>query len=186
MFESYVKSIFLFFYYIFLEEKIALKATRKVLKRQKHLLAKLPNSSMQSQLMYSEIQEGIANQEIVLLLITSCLQIWKKYQRYSFSRNKSEQPLRRKNMSSGVNFIPSIDLEPWCDFLRETEDEVVLVVILSKILLFKDEDIAKAMKISIGTVKYRLGYGLRCLGNMSPSGVQFIGVTKGYETTSTQ
>ena len=34
MFEPYVKSIFLFFYYIFLEEKIASKATHKVLKKQ--------------------------------------------------------------------------------------------------------------------------------------------------------
>ena len=184
MFEPYVKSIFLFFYYVFLEEKIALKATRKVLKRQKQLLAKLPNRTMQSQFIYSEIYEETANQEVIILLISSCLQIWKKYQKYSFSKNKNKQTL--KDISNKEGFIPSVDLEPWCDFLRETEDEVVLVVILSKILLFKDEDIAKAMEISIGTVKYRLGYGLRCLGNMSPSGVQFMGVTRGYETTPTQ
>ena len=61
-------------------------------------------------------------------------------------------------------------------FLKEAEDEVVLVVILSKILLFQDKDIAKGMGISIGTVRYRLGYGLRCLGSMSPPGVEFMGV----------
>ncbi len=183
MFEPYIKSIFLFFYYIFLEEKIALKATRKVLKRQKQLSTQLPNSSIQSQPIYSEMQEQQRRQEVISLLIPSCLQIWKKYQKYSFSKNKNKQTLRDAHK---VSFTPSFDLEPWCDFLRETEDEVVLVVILSKILLFKDEDIAKAMKISIGTVKYRLGYGLRCLGNMSPSGVQFIGVTNSYETASAQ
>ena len=182
MFEPYVKSIFLFFYYIFLEEKMALKATRKVLKRQKQSLAKLPHKATQSQLIYSQDQEKTINQEIIYLLISICLQVWKKYQKYSFSKNK--QNLR--GTSNKESFMPSIDLEPWRDFLRETKDEVVLVVILSKILLFKDEDIASAMKISIGTVKYRLGYGLRCLGNMSPSGVQFIGVKKDYETTSAQ
>ena len=175
MFEPYVKSIFLFFYYIFLEEKTASKATRKVLKKQKKLSA--ISKTTQDQLIYSKIKTD--HQEVICLLIASCLQVLKKYQKHSFSKNK--QNLRSPHKGS---FIPSIDLEPWCDFLRETEDEVVLVVILSKILLFKDEDIARAMKISIGTVKYRLGYGLRCLGNMSPSGVQFIGVIKNYETTS--
>ena len=175
MFEPYIRSIFLFFYYIFLEEKIALKATYKVLKKQKNLSA--ISKATQDQLIYSKTKTD--HQEVICLLIASCLQVLKKYQKHSFSKNK-------QNLRSPINkggFIPSIDLEPWCDFLRETEDEVALVVILSKILLFKDENIAKAMKISIGTVKYRLGYGLRCLGNMSPSGVQFIGVTKNYETT---
>ena len=182
MFEPYIKSIFLFFYYIFLEEKIALKATRKVLKKQKQLSSTFFDRSIPDQSIYSKMQEQKIRSEVISLLISSCLQVWKKYQKYNFSKNK--QIL--SDHSHQKNFTLSFDLEPWCDFLRETEDEVVLVVILSKILLFKDEDIAKAMKVSIGTVKYRLGYGLRCLGNMSPSGVQFIGVTNNYETTSAQ
>ena len=184
MFEPYVKSIFLFFYYIFLEEKIALKATRKVLKKQKKLSNQFFDRSNQNQFIYSKMQEQKLKREVIPLLILSCLQVWKRYQKYSFSKNKNKQILR--DVSHKGRFKLSFDLEPWCDFLRETEDEVVLVVMLSKVLLFEDEDIAKAVGVSIGTVKYRLGYGLRCLGNMSPSGVQFMGVTNRYETTSAQ
>ena len=146
--------------------------------------ATLLDRSIQGQPIYSRMQEQKIKQEVISLLISSCLLVWKKYQKYSFSKNKNKQMLR--GASHQGSFTLSFDSEPWCDFLRETEDEVVLVVILSKVLLFKDEDIAKAMKVSIGTVKYRLGYGLRCLGNMSPAGVQFMGVTNTYETTSAQ
>lgn len=176
MFEPHIRSILLFFYYLFLEEKMTLKATHKVLKKQKQALAQLQkqNNVMQD---YS-LQEQEFHQEVldtpISLLILSCLRVWKKYQKYSFSKNKNRQPLN--DIPHKGNFIPSADLGPWCDFLKEAEDEAVLVVILSKILLFPEKDIARGMKISIGTVRYRLGYGLRCLGSMYPPGVEFMGV----------
>ena len=176
MFEPYMKSILLFFYYLFLEEKIVLKATHKVLKKQKESLAQLQKQNKTMQDHYN-LQEQKSNQEIntpISLLISSCLQVWRKYQKYSFLKNKNKQILN--GVSHNRNFIHPVDLGPWCDFLREAEDEVVLVVILSKILLFSDKDIARGMKTSIGTVRYRLGYGLRYLGSMSPPGVEFIGV----------
>ncbi len=143
----HVRSIILFFYYMFLEEKVTLKATYKVLRKQK-------KQPLQAQ-----------NQRANLIL--SCMQVWQKYQKYNFANNKDQLALKRDLHHKKGFMLPPVDLSSWCDFLQETDNEVICVVIFSKILLFSDEDIAKGMNISVGTVRYRLAHGLRSLGHVT-------------------
>ena len=153
MSDSFLKSMTLFFYYFFLDEGLTIKATKKFLKKQKTLLSKQPSNKNLS----------------IPSLIALCLWVCQKYQKYRFKKTFYFFKKGTQN-----HFMSPVDLSPWQNFLKEAESDVVTVVIFSKILLFQEEDIAKGMKISLGTVRYRLGYGLRLLGGMYASEVESL------------
>ncbi len=52
----------------------------------------------------------------------------------------------------------------WMNFLNHADHLEVEAVVLSQILNFTDEEIAKGLGVSVGTVRYRVGRGLRQLG----------------------
>ncbi|MGE4133695.1 MAG: sigma factor-like helix-turn-helix DNA-binding protein [Bdellovibrionales bacterium] len=52
----------------------------------------------------------------------------------------------------------------WRKFLQSGDPGEVEAVLLSRILLFSDDEIAAGLGVSIGTVRYRVGRGLRHLG----------------------
>lgn len=56
------------------------------------------------------------------------------------------------------------DLSLWVSFQTSTDPEEVEAVLFSKILGFTDEEIASGLNITVGTVRYRVGRGLRRLG----------------------
>lgn len=64
----------------------------------------------------------------------------------------------------GFVFPRGFDLSLWISFQSAAEPLEVEAVLLSKILGFTDEEIANGLGITAGTVRYRVGRGLRHLG----------------------
>lgn len=64
----------------------------------------------------------------------------------------------------GMETPAGIDLHAWSHFLANAEPSEVEAVLFSKILRFSDEDIAAGLSVTVGTVRYRVGRGLRHLG----------------------
>ncbi len=61
--------------------------------------------------------------------------------------------------------IPSeLDLSAWATFLNSAHAEEAEAVLLSQILGFSEAEIAQGLDVSEGTVRYRVGRGLRHLG----------------------
>jgi len=56
------------------------------------------------------------------------------------------------------------DLNAWSGFLNAGEASEVEAVLFSKILNFSDDEIAEGLGVTVGTVRYRVGRGLRHLG----------------------
>lgn len=65
---------------------------------------------------------------------------------------------------AGFVLPPELDINVWMTFLGNGEPTEVEAVLLSKILGFSDEDIAAGLQVTVGTVRYRIGRGLRHLG----------------------
>jgi DNA-directed RNA polymerase specialized sigma24 family protein len=65
---------------------------------------------------------------------------------------------------SAFSFSGEIDLSLWVSFQTSAPPEEVEAVLLSKLLGFTDEEIAAGLKVTVGTVRYRTGRGLRHLG----------------------
>ena len=65
---------------------------------------------------------------------------------------------------AGFILPPELDINVWMSFVGQGEPTEVEAVLLSKILGFSDEDIAEGLGVTAGTVRYRIGRGLRHLG----------------------
>ena len=65
-----------------------------------------------------------------------------------------------------INMNKSVEVTYWFDFLKEAESETVTPIIFSQILKVNDDDIAKGLNISVGTLRYRLGKALTKLGGI--------------------
>lgn len=61
-------------------------------------------------------------------------------------------------------FPAGLDINVWMSFLGSGEPTEVEAVLLSHILGFTDEEIAEGLGVTTGTVRYRVGRGLRHLG----------------------
>lgn len=64
----------------------------------------------------------------------------------------------------GFELPPTFKAEAWNNFLNNGEPSEVEAVLLSRILGFADEEIAEGLGVTRGTVRYRVGRGLRHLG----------------------
>lgn len=60
-----------------------------------------------------------------------------------------------------------LDLGPWKEFQKNATEDELLVVIWSQILGINDEDIAQALGVTEGTIRYRMARALRKLGAMN-------------------
>ncbi|NJL25208.1 MAG: hypothetical protein HC902_08535 [Calothrix sp. SM1_5_4] len=66
--------------------------------------------------------------------------------------------------AKGFLYPKSFDLSLWISFQSSGEPSEVEAVLLSKVLGFSDDEIAAGLNITPGTVRYRVGRGLRHLG----------------------
>jgi DNA-directed RNA polymerase specialized sigma24 family protein len=64
----------------------------------------------------------------------------------------------------GFSLPKDFDLQVWANFLQTGEATEVEAVLFSKILNFSEEEIAEGLGVTTGTVRYRVGRGLRHLG----------------------
>jgi hypothetical protein len=72
--------------------------------------------------------------------------------------------LRDQSEKNYFQIPAELNLPSWISFLTSSSPEDAEAVILSRVLSFSDEEIADGLKITSGTVRYRVGHGLRHLG----------------------
>lgn len=76
-------------------------------------------------------------------------------------------PRRNWNLSPGEKgflFPKGFDISGWINFLNNGDLQEVEAVLLSRILCLPDEEVAAGLGVTVGTVRYRVGRGLRAMG----------------------
>ena len=64
----------------------------------------------------------------------------------------------------GFRLPGEVDVSLWAAFQTSVDPREVEAVLLSQVLAFTDDEIAEGLGVSKGTVRYRVGRGLRHLG----------------------
>ena len=141
--ESEVRSIALFFFFAFLDDRRAIDASAQAISALNLKKKKNPSSNS------------------AVLTVMSTFSVWTK-QHLKLNRGNP-------NFSAEAGWIipPNFDLGPWREFQKLATQDELLSVIWAKVLGFSETDIAQGLGISEGTVRYRLGRALRKLGSMS-------------------
>lgn len=89
---------------------------------------------------------------------------WKPKVQQLRPRSWNDSPLEK-----GYQLPQEFDLTVWVSFLTAAEEVEVEAVLLSRILAFDDFEIAEGLGVTTGTVRYRVGRGLRHLGGFIES-----------------
>ncbi len=144
MTETQIKSVALFFYLTLLDEELAEKACELTIQKCRSRLKKNTLSESEST-------------SIVIHLISSI-----------FEKMKSDHILNKASLNSKSNYILTngISLGAWRQFHKESTSEELVAVVLSQILEFDEATIAGGLGLTIGSVRYRVGRGLRQLGHL--------------------
>ncbi len=143
MSESDVKSVALFFYFAFLDDKKAIEASTQALAICRDKKSSNPN----------------INSDVAIVAATHA--IWNKY-KLRIVRGRPNS-----SVESGWLVPSSVDLGPWREFQKNATQDELLAVIWSKILNISEENISVGLGITQGTIRYRLGRALRKLGSMT-------------------
>lgn len=140
--EAQIKSVALFFSFALLDDQLARQATVATLFRLKKKLEK----------------EKLSQHQTDVLIIELMNSIWLRYQKYL--------PKGKVLYAGALNTLKNnyTDLGPWREFRRLTDDNEFLAVLWSQVIGFSDEVIAQGLNLTEGTIRHRVGRGLRCLG----------------------
>ncbi len=79
----------------------------------------------------------------------------KKFPRRDWSHSPDEK---------GFELPKGLDLAAWSNFMMNGDQQEIEAVLLSRILHFSDQDVADGLGVTVGTVRYRVGRGLRAMG----------------------
>lgn len=140
------REIGLFFLLGFMEERIALSAASRAI--------------AQLKAEFSEISRKDREPGAVAIgaVIRVCRESWKVY-RKQIPRNQASNP------PENTWIIPEhVDLTTWARYQKDAPDEDIMTVLFSLVLGVRDEDLAEGFQTSMGTIRYRLGKGVRQLG----------------------
>ncbi len=89
------------------------------------------------------------------------------------SLKKSKTNIRPSSLSFSAGALVTPEdwnWGPWFEFRKIADDREFRTVLYAKILKFSDDAIAEGMGLPIGTVRYRVGHGLRTLGHILHAG----------------
>jgi len=92
-------------------------------------------------------------------VIASSAKIWNRY------RTKISRGRPRFTADSGWVLPPGIDLGQWKEFQKLAPEDELLAVIWVHILGYTEEHVGQALALTGGTLRYRVGKGLRKLGS---------------------
>lgn len=145
------RAIALFFFYSLMDEELAVQASSKAIRYGYKKLKHLNTHNTESELEASA-------------LVHLTHKFWMK------SRDKKMIRPSQKLLEAGWQLADGVELGLWRHFLRESEPEESLILIWSKILKFDDQDIAKGLGVTVGTVRHRSARGLKKLGSMTQVG----------------
>lgn len=134
--------ILLFYLASFGDEELAKRASIETYKKYKKQIKKNPHLSKKETLSY-------------LIQITN--KIWKK--------DKSKI---NENFFLNFKFWKfNIKKEIWKNFYKEASESEFLTLIWSKILNVPEQQIAKGLNLTEGTIRYRIGKSLKILGQFN-------------------
>ncbi|MES2856359.1 MAG: hypothetical protein V4692_10880 [Bdellovibrionota bacterium] len=91
--------------------------------------------------------------------------------------DKHKTLLERESLANAVpptswQLAPGVSAATWLRFRKNAADQEVIALVLSKIVGFDDESVARGLGVSVGTIRYRVGKALRQLGSMTDKGAQ--------------
>jgi hypothetical protein len=144
-----IKAIALFFLFTLQKDHHVLRASVKTMARCRQKLKKGKKT-------------GTEDPAAVIVFFT--FQQWKKYRKL---KTMSKPPLM---LEAGWLFPENLDMGPWREFQKTSDSDELLAVVWSQILGFTDEEISRGLGITVGTVRYRVGNGLRKLGSVTWEG----------------
>lgn len=157
------REIGLFFLLGFMEERVALSAASRAI--------------AQLKAEFSEISRRDREHQPVAVgpIIRVCRESWKAH-RKQIPRNQVNAP------PTNAWMVPEkIDLSVWARYQKDAPDEDIMTVLFSLVLGISDEDLAEGFQTSIGTIRYRLGKGVRQIGLIARSANDH-GVSAGSRT----
>ena len=142
--EGQLRSIALFFYFAFQDEKLAEQASSKT-------IAKIQRRQK---------EQAVDDADMDSLIVAVTQKIWQSQRKHIRSTQSSV------SHEGGWIFGKNVDLGPWRQFRKEAAEDEFLVVIWSRVLTFSDEAISKGLGVTKGTIRHRIGRGLKVLGSM--------------------
>lgn len=143
--EAQIKSVALFYFFSVLDDRLARQATVATAR-------KIQQRTLKYNLNTSKIRVNI---------VSYTNQYWEKLKR------QKKQGHSSISYEAGWLLSESIDIGIWKQFAKESEEDEFLAVIWSQILKFSDGEISEGLGVTEGTVRHRVGRGLKLLGSFS-------------------
>lgn len=139
----------MFFLLGLMEERIALAAAQKTVAQ---LKASFPETAI----------KGRQSATVPTVdLVRACRASWKAYSQQAY--DAISNPSAASPAASWV--VPAdIDIAVWSRFQKEAPEDEVAAILFSLVLGVSDDDLAQGFETSVGTIRYRLGKGIRQLG----------------------
>lgn len=141
--EAQIKSVALFFSLALLDDQLASQAALATLYRLRKKTDKQNLSELQQQAM----------------MVSLMSKIWVRYCKYLYRGQDA-------TYTGGLNNLKNdfIDLGPWREFRRMTDDNEFLSVLWLQVIGFDEQAIAEGLNTTVGTVRHRVSRGLKYLG----------------------
>lgn len=140
------RAIGLFFLLGLMEERVALSAAGRAIAR---LKAEYPDISRKDR-----EQEAVP----IEALIGVCRESWKIH--------RKQIPRNQPTIAPEASWVipTGLEISTWARYQKDAPDEDIMTILFSLVLEIADEDLAEGFQTSIGTIRYRLGKGVRQLG----------------------
>ena len=142
--EAQMKSVALFFFYSCMDESEAFEATTKTIEKCRKRLSR----------------GTVSNDDMAAIIVNYTYQAWKKWQASPSRAHLSVLP------EVGWILAPNANFGAWQDFRKSADTDEFLAIVWSRLLKLTDEQIAKGLGVTVGTIRHRVGRGLRHLGRV--------------------
>lgn len=138
------REIGLFFLLGLMEERVALSAASRA-------IAQLKAG-------YSDLSRKEQDLVPVDAVIKACRESWKVHRKQIPRNQPTTTPETAWKIPSGL------DISIWARYQKDAPDEDIMALLFSLVLKISDDELAEGFQTSIGTIRYRLGKGVRQLG----------------------
>jgi hypothetical protein len=148
--DALLEKIALFYYFAFLDEGKAQAATARTIK--------------------TLLKKNISEKSSPKHALRTFVAITNK----TVQKNKGESRAANFSFSAGHIVLPEkSNWGPWFEFRKVAEEPDFLAILYAKVLGIDETTIALGLNVPVGTVRHRLGRGLKVLGRIcSTSGVE--------------
>lgn len=155
MTDEIIRKSALFFFLLTLDDQLARTATAKALTALKLRLKQRSGASAHED---SDLETALQ----------CCLEQW-----------NSIKPLVSSEKTKLINtksllWPEHIDLNPWKDFKKKCSEPELIAVIGIHVLGLSEATLSRCLKVSEGTIRYRVGHGLSLLGQLNRPTVSSI------------